>query len=49
MKKSPNWFKGFVDRQCSIENKIFRYYLPNDKNKAFGILNFDIVTYDFTV
>ncbi|CAD8091157.1 unnamed protein product [Paramecium sonneborni] len=44
LKKSPHWIQGYKERQCSIINRVFRYF-SSDSHKLEGVLNFDVQTY----
>ncbi|CAD8077210.1 unnamed protein product [Paramecium sonneborni] len=43
-KKSPHWVQGYKERQCSIVNRVFRYYSKEQKQLE-GVLNFDVQSY----
>ncbi|CAK76637.1 unnamed protein product (macronuclear) [Paramecium tetraurelia] len=44
LKKSPHWIQGYKLRQCSIINRVFRYFSA-ETHKLEGVLNFDVQTY----
>ncbi|CAD8077922.1 unnamed protein product [Paramecium sonneborni] len=44
LKKSPHWVQGYQERQCSIINRVFRYY-SKEQQQLEGVLNFDVQSY----
>lgn len=43
LKKAPLGIKGWEKRYCKIKNRMFLYYMPKDKKKAVGCIDFDII------
>lgn len=44
-KKSPHFLQGWQQRYAVCEDNRLVYYLPEDRENPFGILDFNIMSY----
>ena len=45
-KNSPHFLQGWQQRLVVLEDQKLKYYIPEQTQNPFGILDFNIMTYD---